>query len=182
MPKKGTQAITIGWIQVHNRRPKANFRLMCLWYSGLQMAKYVSTLIAVSVRRELRQNTMFRNPFNLHRALPSTQPWRKHVYSENGIQSTATPISAHDRLMINMLVRVRSLRRRYTAKQIVPLPTRVASIISSRLPLIRMCSSSLYMATVGSDVVLLSCIFVVSVKLSFPSILWYIWPVGKRDY
>lgn len=63
-----------GRIQVHNRRPKANFRLKYLWYSGLQMAKYFSTLIAVSVSRDVKQNNMLTNPLNLHKASPSTQP------------------------------------------------------------------------------------------------------------
>lgn len=152
MPKRGIQAMTTGWIQVHNKRPMEDFRLICLWYSGLQMAKYVSTLIAVSVKSELMQNTMLRKPFNLHRTSLSTHSWFKHVYNEKGMQIIATPISAHDRLMIKMFVRVRSLRCLETARQTVPFPIRVASMISTRLPLIRRPSSSLYVTVVGSVV------------------------------
>ena len=82
---------------------------------GLTMEKYFSMLIAVSVNSDEASNRMFMKPFSWHRLSPSTQPPVKHVAIENGMQSKATPMSAHAWFRINMFVRV----RRMAVRQIV---------------------------------------------------------------
>lgn len=99
---------------------------------GLTIEKYFSMLIAVSVNRDDASNRMFIKPFSWHKLSPNIQSRVKHVIIENGIQSKATPRSAHAWFRMNMFVRVRKPGVRQIVTINVMLPNMASSMTIPR--------------------------------------------------
>lgn len=99
---------------------------------GLTIEKYFSILIAVRVNRDEASNRMFIKPFSWHKLSPNIQSRVKHVIIENGIQSKATPRSAHAWFRMNMFVRVRKPGFRQIVTINVMLPNMASSMTIPR--------------------------------------------------